>query len=333
MLDHETEDLGRRAGRPATPATLGPGAVLGAWRLDHHLAAGGCGAVYRGHHLVLGRDAAIKVLHPHLADDPAMVARFIREAQAINRIGHPNIVDVFDVGTCGPHTYLVMELLDDANLEQRLDGDGRLTLPECLAVLAPVADALTAAHRAGFVHRDVKARNIGFTRARLDDPGGEVRLLDFGIAKLLGDGGVGSSATVRMGTPHCIAPEQIRGESIDARTDVYALGVLLFHLATAVYPFDGDDSSEVERKHLDAPPPRPSDLVPELAIIDDLIAWAMAKAPDRRPATPRAVVDALRAAINGTRVRRAPARLARPAPRRAASHATPRRRRDRRPGG
>ena len=234
------------------------------------------------------------MLHPTLADDPAMVARFIQEAQAVNRIRHPNIVDVIDVGHVAGQPYLVMELLDERNLEQRLAADGRLTLAECLAILTPLRQALAAAHAAGIVHRDVKARNVGFTA----DATAALKLLDFGIAKLLAPpDDRGATATMRVGTPHCVAPEQIRGDGFDARTDVYALGVLLFHLATGVYPFDADDSTEVERMHLDAPPPRPSALVPGLAAIDALVAAAMAKARDARPPSAAAFLAALTTAI------------------------------------
>ena len=298
MADVVTEDLGHRP--QARDHGLVLGTTLAAWRLEALIGHGGCGSVYRGRHVLLDRLAAVKVLHADLADDPAMVTRFVREAQAINRIRHPSIVEVFDVGVAGRHPYLVMELLAEHDLAQRLDADGRLTLPECLAILRPLGAALDAVHRAGFVHRDVKARNVGFARG----PAGEVvKLLDFGIAKLLdGDGGPGSSATMRIGTPHCIAPEQIRGQGVDARTDVYALGVLLYHLATGVYPFDADDSSEVERMHLDAPPPAPSDLAPALAVIDPLVATAMAKDRAARPASAGAFVAQLALAI-------APARL------------------------
>ena len=295
MHDLITEELGRRTATPGRARGPAVGATLGPWRLDRLIADGGCGSVYRGHHVVLGRPAAIKVLHPALADDPAMVARFVGEAQAVNRIRHPSIVDVFDVGSVGGQPYLVMELLAEHNLEDLLDRDGRFTLPECRAVIAPVCAALSAAHAAGFVHRDVKARNIGFTAAA-DPP--VVKLLDFGIAKLLApDRTAGSTASVRVGTPHCVAPEQIRGQRVDPRTDVYALGVLLYHLATGIYPFDADDSTEVERMHLDAPPPRPSAVVPTVDAIDALVAAAMAKDPAQRPASAQAFADALAACV------------------------------------
>ncbi|MBL8624732.1 MAG: serine/threonine protein kinase [Myxococcales bacterium] len=291
MRELVTEDLGRALPAPAHRATR---TTFGSWRLEALIAHGGCGSVFRGRHVVLDRLAAIKVLHPALADDPAMVARFVQEAQAVNRIRHPNIVDVLDVGSVAGQPYLVMELLDERNLEQRLDADGRLPLPECLAILTPLCHALAAAHAAGFVHRDVKARNVGFTA----DATAALKLLDFGIAKLLApEAERGASATMRVGTPHCVAPEQIRGLAVDARTDVYALGVLLFHLATGVYPFDADDSSEVERMHLDAPPPRPSALVPGLAVIDPLVAAAMAKARDARPPSAGAFLAALTTAL------------------------------------
>ena len=287
MRELMTEDLGRGAPPPSHPAGR---TRFGAWRIEALIADGGCGSVYRARHVVLDRPAAVKVLHPALADDPAMVARFIQEAQAVNRIRHPHIVDVIDVGQVAGQPYLVMELLDERNLEQRLTADGRLTLAECLAIFTPLCQALAAAHAAGFVHRDVKARNIGFTA----DATAALRLLDFGIAKLLApEDDRGATATMRVGTPHCVAPEQIRGLGVDARTDVYALGVLLFHLATGVYPFDADDSTEVERMHLDAPPPRPSALVPGLAVVDALVAAAMAKARDARPPSATAFLAAL----------------------------------------
>ena len=281
----ETEMLGPRSrSRRGGPGDrLAAGSVAGAWRVEDLIAAGGCGAVYRARHAVLGRAAALKVLHAELAASPVMVERFVREARAINRIRHPGIVDVFDFGTLADgRPFFAMELLAVDNLEDRIDHGGRLTLPEVVAVLAPICRALAAAHRAGYVHRDLKARNIGFAR---DEHGADVpRLLDFGIAKLLEEpAGGGSTGTVRLGTPHCMSPEQIRGERVDPRTDVYALGVLLHHLVTGVYPFDSQESAEVERLHLEAPPPRPSRLAPVGAAIDALVARAMAKDRAARP--------------------------------------------------
>ncbi len=296
--DKETELLGPRPRVVLdTGAPLPPGTVAGSWRIDSLIAVGGCGTVYAAHHGVLDRPAAVKVLHAELAANPSMVERFVQEARAVNQIRHPNIVDIFDFGTLADgRPFFAMELLARDNLEDRLDSGGRMTLPEVLAIIDPICLALSAAHRAGYVHRDLKARNIGFAA---DASGAEhPRLLDFGIAKLLEEpDGPGSTGTLRVGTPHCMSPEQIRGERVDARTDVYALGVLLYHLVTGTYPFDSDDSVEVERLHLEAPPPLPSRLAPLPTEVDALVTHAMAKEPAVRPASAADVATALRAAI------------------------------------
>ena len=294
-MTRATESL--RGGRPPVTASqwLRAGDDVGGWRIARMLAVGGCGAVYAARHRVLERPAALKVLHRELAARPAMVERFILEARAVNRIRHPNIVDVFDFGELPDRVpYFAMELLATGDLAHRIDRQGRFTAAEALAVLAPVADALAAAHAAGFVHRDLKARNVGF----LQQPGGEaVKLLDFGIAKLLEPGSAGAPATQRLGTLHTMAPEQILGHAVDARTDVYALGALLFHLVTGHLPFDADDPLELERLHLEAPPPRPSESAPVSRAMDVLVAAAMAKSPSGRPPGALAFLAALRRAL------------------------------------
>ncbi|TMQ06202.1 MAG: serine/threonine protein kinase [Deltaproteobacteria bacterium] len=251
---------------------------------------------------MLDRPAAVKVLHAALAASPGMVDRFVREAQAVNRIRHPNIIDIFDFGALADgRPFFVMELLAPDDLERRVAASGRLVVAEVLAILAPICRALDAAHRAGYIHRDLKARNIGFAVGR---DGAEVpKLLDFGIAKLLEDGH-GATGTIRVGTPHCMSPEQIRGERIDARTDIYALGVLLHHLLTGRYPFEADDPAEIERLHLEAPPPAPSRLAPVPPALDALVTRALAKTPAARPASVRELLELLAAAAPAAPVRR-----------------------------
>jgi serine/threonine-protein kinase len=287
--------------RLAPPADrLATGALAGSWRIASQIAVGGCGVVYSARHVVLDRLAAVKVLHAELASSPVMVDRFVREARAVNAIRHPNIVDIFDFGHLPDgRPYFVMELLAPGDLEQRIAASGRLVVAEVVAILTPICDALDAAHRAGYVHRDLKARNIGFA------PGvdGAPKLLDFGIAKLLEDDAAGATATIRVGTPYCMAPEQIRGERVDARTDVYALGVLLHHLLTGRYPFDAADPAEIERLHLEAPPPAPSRLAPVPPALDGLVTRALAKAPAGRPSV-RELVAGLTAAAPGAPARR-----------------------------
>jgi serine/threonine-protein kinase len=286
---------------------LAPGALAGHWRVTTRIGDGGCGIVYAARHSILERPAAIKVLRAALAPAPAAVARFLREARAVNQIRHPNIVDIFDVGTLPDgRPFLVMELLAPGDLEHRVAATGRLVPAEALAILAPIGDALEAAHRAGYIHRDLKARNIGFAPG----PGGvEVpKLLDFGIAKLLDAGRESGTGTLGVGTLHCMAPEQIRGGRVDARTDVYALGVLVHHLLTGRCPFEADDAPTLERLHLEAAPPPPSRWAPVPAALDALVLRALAKDPADRPASPRMVIEALAAAARGAGAAPGPAR-------------------------
>jgi len=309
--DDDTEPLvrspGLPAGEPGDP--LPPGTPAGSWRLTARIAAGGCGVVYAARHPVLDRVAAVKVLHAELASSPIMVDRFVREARAVNQIRHPNIVDIFDFGALGDgRPFLVMELLGARDLEQRIADSGRLTLDEILAITAPICSALDAAHRAGYIHRDLKARNIGFAA---DAGGAEIpKLLDFGIAKLLEDGRDGATGTIRVGTPHCMSPEQIRGERVDARTDVYALGVLLHHMLTGRYPFEADGPAELERLHLEAPAPAPSRLVPVSPALDAVVTRALAKTAALRPGSAGELLGELTAAARAPGPRRAAAGVA-----------------------
>ncbi|HTE54740.1 MAG TPA: serine/threonine-protein kinase [Kofleriaceae bacterium] len=301
-----TETLRGGRARPPAPTPSGrlqAGDDVGHWTIVGQLAVGGCGAVYAARHRVLDRPAAIKVLHRELAANPAMVQRFVLEARAVNLIRHPNIIDVFDFGELPDgRPYFAMELLAADDLDRRIQTEGAFTPAEALALLSPVCLALAAAHAAGFVHRDLKARNVGF----LPLPGGgeAVKLLDFGIAKLLEPDSPGAPATQRVGTLYAMAPEQILGQPVDRRTDVYALGVLLHHLVTGQVPFDDDDPLEVERMHLDAPPPPPSLVAPVSRAIDDLVGAAMAKSPSARPSGAEAFLEALRRAVNGPRAGR-----------------------------
>jgi protein kinase-like protein len=305
MANKETEVLSPPPVRLAGAASdlLPAGTLAGSWRITSMIAAGGCGVVYAARHPVLDRIAAVKVLHAELASSPSMVDRFVREARAVNQIRHPNIVDIFDFGTLADgRPFFVMELLAPDDLEQRIAVSGRLMFAEILAIMTPICLALDAAHRAGYIHRDLKARNIGFAVG----PDGALipKLLDFGIAKLLDDGRDGATGTIRVGTPHCMSPEQIRGERVDARTDVYALGVLLHHLLTGRYPFESDDRAEMERLHLEAPAPVPSRLAPVSPALDALVTRALAKTAAARPASVRELLGLLAAAAPQLPVRR-----------------------------
>jgi len=282
------------SGSPELP----PGAIAGEYVICAVLAAGGHGTVYEAEHRVLGRRVAIKVLHSHLATQGEMLQRFVREARIVNQIRHPNIVDVYDFGTLPDGSpYYVMELLGGITLAAALQLHGRFSPARALLYLEPVCGALAAAHKAGVVHRDLKASNI----AVVDD--GEVprvKLLDFGIAKLTpADGSSGITvAGQRLGTPFAMAPEQIRGAQVDSRSDIYALGVLLYQLLTGEYPFRSQDDLEVERMHLSMPPPRPSLLAPVTPAVDAVVLRAMEKEQERRFQDIHQFLGALREAVS-----------------------------------
>ncbi|HWE25518.1 MAG TPA: serine/threonine-protein kinase [Myxococcales bacterium] len=281
---------------------LAPGDRAGEYLILGTIASGGCGTVYTAEHRVLGRKAAVKVLHSQLASSAEMVERFVREARVVNRIRHPNIVDIYEFGELpDKRPYFVMELLEGTSLASIVERRGRLTAAQALSYLDPVCDALRAAHATGVVHRDLKASNVAVVK---DGDPPRVKLLDFGIAKLVrtapGERGL-TAVGQRIGTPYAMAPEQIRGGAIDGRVDIYALGVLLYQLLTGRYPFISGDPVEMERLHVEAPPPRPSAMAPVSPDIDAIVLRCMEKDATRRFPDVAAFVDALRAAVKGAR--------------------------------
>ncbi|MGZ3458971.1 MAG: protein kinase domain-containing protein [Archangium sp.] len=277
---------------------LAPGALAGEYLLKAVLASGGHGTVYEAEHRILGRRAAVKVLHPHLTDQGEMLQRFVREARVVNQIRHPHIVDVSDFGMLPDGSpYYVMELLPGRTLSQFLQERGGLSPERALAFLEPVCGALEAAHHAGVVHRDLKASNVAVV-SEGEPP--VVKLLDFGIAKFIhpepGQEGL-TMAGQRLGTSQAMAPEQFRGGSIGPATDVYALGVLLYQMLTGHYPFQSEDRLEVERMHLEAPAPRPSTEVPVSPAVDAVVLRCLEKEAERRYPDVASFRAALREAV------------------------------------
>jgi serine/threonine-protein kinase len=287
-----------RANAAVDPDALKPGTTAGAYVLKKELASGGGGTVYEAQHRILGRRAAVKVLRRQLAASAQMNARFLQEARAVNMIKHPNIVDILDFGDLPDgRPFYVMELLEGIDLRSILTERGRFPPAEVLEILEPVCSALQAAHDLGIVHRDLKASNI-FIGSVGDKR--VVKLLDFGIAKLMrpegGEGGLTVVGT-RLGTSYTMAPEQIRGDAIDPRTDIYALGVVLYHLLTGQYPFRAETMTDIERQHLEAPAPRPSQAAPVSPALDAVVLRCMEKTAERRYPSARAFIEALREAI------------------------------------
>jgi eukaryotic-like serine/threonine-protein kinase len=280
---------------------LSPGTVAGAYVLKKEIASGGGGTVYEAQHKVLGRRAAVKVLRRQLAASSQMVTRFVREAQAVNMIKHPSIVDIYEFDTLPDgRPFYVMELLEGTDVRSILHDRGRFPPAEVLEILEPVCAALQVAHEHGIVHRDLKASNIFVAQS-----GGKrtVKLLDFGIAKLMHPDASEAGLTVvgtRLGTSYTMAPEQIRGDGVDPRTDIYALGVVLYHLLTGQYPFRAETMTDIERQHLEAPPPRPSKAAPVSAAFDAVVLRCMEKTPERRFQSAKSFLEALREAV-GTR--------------------------------
>jgi tRNA A-37 threonylcarbamoyl transferase component Bud32 len=242
------------------------GQVLGSYRIVAELGQGGMGVVYRGEHVQLGRPAAIKVLLPQMSSDPQIVQRFFNEARAASSIEHPGIVEIYDYGHEGGRAYIVMALLRGESLDHRLM---RPMAPlEAASLIAQVTSALAAAHARGIVHRDLKPDNIFLVPNELVPGGIQVKLLDFGIAKLADDGASGyrTQTGVLIGTPAYMSPEQCMGRAdVDHRTDLYAVGCILFHMLCGRPPFLSDQGTGVMiAMHLRDPVPDPRGLAPHL---------------------------------------------------------------------
>ncbi|NEE51281.1 serine/threonine protein kinase, partial [Streptomyces sp. SID8455] len=250
----------------------------GRYRVDALIAVGGMATVYRALDTRLDRVVALKVMHPELAADASFVERFIREARSVARLSHPNVVGVFDQGAEGAYVYLAMEYVPGCTLRDVLRERGALTPRAALDVLEPVLAALGAAHRAGFVHRDMKPENV------LIGDDGRVKVADFGLVKAVDT--VTDTTGAVLGTVSYLAPEQIeRDDEADARVDVYACGVVLYEMLTGGRPHSGDSPAQVLYRHLNEDVPPPSEAVPHLGPeLDRLVATATARAAGDRPA-------------------------------------------------
>jgi eukaryotic-like serine/threonine-protein kinase len=266
--------------------------LVDGYTIEEFLGQGVCGAVYRARG-PSGRAVALKILHPELLPSPEHAHRFAREARALSLLRHPNVVAVDRVGHLAEgQPYLVMELLSGRSLEAVLAEHGRFAADEVDRIVQPLCEALGAAHALGIVHRDLKPSNVFIAR----EAGGAERvvLLDFGIAKLLDEEGITAARQI-VGTLSSIAPEQILGRRVDARTDIYGLGALCYQLLTGRPPFSGSMHMTLQH-HLQVPPPRASTYAPVPAGLDRVLERALAKAPEQRFVDARSFLAAFRAA-------------------------------------
>jgi len=269
------------------------GDVVAGYEVGALAGRGGMGEVYRAHDPRLERPVALKLLSERLSDDDGFRERMLKESRLAASLDHPNVVPIYEAGEAEGRLFIAMRYVDGTDLKALLRREGALTPERAVAIAAQVADALDAAHAKGLVHRDVKPSNV-----LLDQQGGREHayLADFGLTQSIAE--AGSADGSLMGTVDYVAPEQIRGDQVDGRADVYALGCLLFETLTGTLPFTGSSDVAVVYAHLEEAPPRPSERrrgVP--AAVDDVLAGAMAKNPDERPESCSALVDDVRTAL------------------------------------
>jgi serine/threonine protein kinase len=267
------------------------GENVGPYRIVEQLGSGGMATVFKAYHANLDRYVAIKVLHPAFKQDPNFLSRFQREARIVARLQHPAIVPVYDFNEHAGQPYLVMRFIEGETLKARL-GKGDLALPEVVRVLHPVGEALQYAHQQGVLHRDVKPSNILLT------PDGAVFLADFGLARIAQAGESTLSQDALVGTPQYISPEQARGDSdLNARTDVYSLGVVLYELLIGRVPYQADTPYAVIHDHIYAPLPLPRSIKPGFPeALERVLLKALAKERDDRYASVAELMTAFEAA-------------------------------------
>lgn len=252
--------------------------------IEDRVARGGMASVYRGLDYRLERPVAVKIMHPHLAEDAQFTARFIQEARQAARLSHPNIVNVFDQGQDGELTFIVMEYLPGITLRELLSDFGVLTWGQTLDVVKAILQGLNLAHQAGIVHRDLKPENI----LMADD--GRIKIADFGLARAASHNTQTGQAL--LGTVAYLSPELVTGSSADIRSDLYALGIMMFEMLTGQQPFTGDQAVTIAYQHANANVPRPSEINPEIPDeLDEIIRWATQRDPDARPAHAKALLD------------------------------------------
>ncbi len=269
-----------------------PGQNVGPYRIIEQLGQGGMATVFKAYHAALDRYVAIKVLHPAFKEDPNFLARFRREARIVANLDHPHIVPVYDFSEHEGMPYLVMRYVEGQTLKARL-AESSLSREQILRIIKLAGEALAYAHEQGVLHRDIKPSNIMLT------PAGGVYLTDFGLARIAQSGETTLSRDMMIGTPQYISPEQAKGEELDACTDIYSLGVVIFELLTGQVPFSGDTPYAVVHNHIYSPLPLPRKIAPDLSMdTERVILKALAKDKDDRYQTVTALVAAFEGAMS-----------------------------------
>jgi serine/threonine protein kinase len=277
---------------------LQPEQQVGPYRIIQQIGQGGMATVYKARHERLERFVAVKVMHQAFAEDPTFHARFEREAKIIAALEHPNIVPVHDFAEVDHQPYLIMKYIEGRTLKQTLIKQA-LSLADILRIMTPIADALDYAHRMGVLHRDIKPSNI------IIAPNGTPYLTDFGMARIAQAGESTISTDMMLGTPQYISPEQALGRTtLDARTDLYSLGVVLYELIVGQVPYSGDTPYSVIHDHIYRPLPQPSAVNPQVTpAIEAVLVKALEKEPAKRYASASEMMGALQAAINASGLR------------------------------
>jgi serine/threonine protein kinase len=271
------------AAQPVEADELQIGEKAGPWIVEREIGRGGMGAVYAVTHEDIGKRAALKVMHRRLVTT-ASAERILLEARVVNQVGHPNIVDIFETGAMTDgRPYIVMERLEGVPLSARAD-EGKILPDQVIAILLEVCDALIAAHAANVIHRDLKLDNI-FLIDNPDDPQHpKVKLLDWGIAKIISTDVRVTIEGQLVGTPQYLSPEQARGAAVSPQTDVYSLGVMAYEMFLEQLPFEAETSAEIMAMHLRATPPPPSEMWPDIPpTLENLLLAMLAKDPEARP--------------------------------------------------
>ncbi len=304
MSDSETPPTGGKETENATSTQFEVGLVIeDKYQILEKIGHGGMGVVYRARHTLMDREVALKVLHPHLVENEEFLRRFRHEAQVASKLNHPNAVMIYDFGIASKLPYLVMEFVQGETLKDLIAKEGPISPTKLLPIMSQVFSALEEAHRLGIVHRDLKPDN--FILSRREDGSIMARVLDFGIAKLLQKSDnaqqtLATQAGAFFGTPRYASPEQALGKELDARADIYALGVILYESLSGELPFNSPSIMELLLKHLNQPPPPVRSKRPDLEIgepVEAVVLKCLEKERDKRFQNVRALSDAFRESV------------------------------------